>query len=251
MLMLLLLVVFATLALAELLWATRDDQDVSDRRLALNFSLGLVNLLLGTIAPIGAVATGFVAEQQGWGLLQLRSMPLALDILAIYTAQSLTGYWLHRLSHRVPLLWYFHRLHHTDRAIDVSTALRNHPVELIPALVASTAPILVLSPSLDAVAVAATILFAQGLCTHTNVRLPASVARRLEWIVVTPNAHLVHHSADRPATDSNFSDSLPWWDRLFGTWRGAEPVSRIGVDVASRQPSRIRRNRSVTLTDHE
>ncbi|MEG3144156.1 sterol desaturase family protein [Sphingomonas sp. RT2P30] len=229
-----LIALFALLALAEARWAARLGQDISDRRLAFNFSIGLVNLTLGSILPISAVATAVVAERHGWGLLGLRAVPLPLAVLAMYLAHSLANYGLHRASHRFALLWRFHRLHHGDRALDLSTALRNHPVELVLGLFVASGTVLLLGVSPIAVAIADTILFAQNMCTHVNVRLPAELSRRLEWVFVTPGAHCVHHSDERALTDSNYGESVSWWDRLFGTWRGTQPVARIGLDTGAR-----------------
>jgi sterol desaturase/sphingolipid hydroxylase (fatty acid hydroxylase superfamily) len=228
-----LIALFVLLALAETRWAARFGQDSSDRRLAFNFSIGLVNLTIGALSPVGAVATSIVAERHGWGLLGLRAAPLPLALL-VYLAHSLGNYGLHRASHRSALLWRFHRLHHGDPALDLSTALRNHPVELLLALLVAGGTVLLLGAPPDAVAIAETLLFAQNLCTHANVRLPPALSRRLEWVFVTPGAHCVHHSDERALTDSNYGESISWWDRLFGTWRGTQPVARIGLDTGDR-----------------
>jgi sterol desaturase/sphingolipid hydroxylase (fatty acid hydroxylase superfamily) len=229
-----LIALFVLLALAEARWAARLGQDGSDRRLAFNFAIGLVNLTIGALAPIGAVATAIVAERHGWGLFALRAAPLPLAVVLVYLAHSLANYGLHRAAHRYALLWRFHRLHHGDPALDLSTALRNHPVELLLAMLVASGTALLLGASPGAVAIADTILFAQNLCTHANVRLPAGLARRLEWVFVTPGAHCVHHSDERALTDSNYGESVSWWDRLFGTWRGTMPVARIGLDTGPR-----------------
>jgi sterol desaturase/sphingolipid hydroxylase (fatty acid hydroxylase superfamily) len=230
----LLIGLFVLLALAETRWAARVGEGGSDRRLAINFSLGLVNLTLGSLLPISAVATAVVAEQHGWGLFGLRAAPLPLAVLAMYLAHSLANYGLHRALHRFAFLWRFHRLHHGDCALDLSTALRNHPVELVLGLLVASGTVLLLGVSPVAVAIADSVLFAQNMCTHANVRLPAGLSRRLEWVFVTPGAHCVHHSDERALTDSNYSESVSWWDRLFGTWRGSLPVARIGLDTGPR-----------------
>ncbi len=230
----LLIGLFVLLALAELRWAARSGQDSSDHRLIVNFSVGLVNMTISSFSPIGAVATAIVAQRHGWGLFSLRDTPLPLAVLLVYVAHSLANYWLHRASHRIALLWRFHRLHHGDVALDLSTALRNHPVELLPALLVAGAVVLLLGAAPDAVIIAETVLFGQNLFAHANVKLPVGLSRRLAWVIITPVAHCVHHSDERAQTDSNYGESLSWWDRLFGTWRGAEPVARIGLDTGAR-----------------
>jgi sterol desaturase/sphingolipid hydroxylase (fatty acid hydroxylase superfamily) len=229
-----LLAMFVIIALAEVRWTARAGQDGSDRRLAINFSLGLVNLAIGSLSPISAVATAIVAERHGWGVFNLRALPALAAVPIAYVTHSFVNYWLHRVSHRLGWLWRLHRLHHGDAALDLSSALRNHPVEVAIGLLVAGATALFLGASPTAIAIADTILFAQNLAAHGNIRLPAGLARRLEWVIVTPSAHCVHHSDERRLTDSNYSESLSWWDRLFGTWRGTQPVARIGLDTQPR-----------------
>jgi sterol desaturase/sphingolipid hydroxylase (fatty acid hydroxylase superfamily) len=81
------------------------------------------------------------------------------------------------------------------------------------------ATIAVLGPPVVAVVIFEVLLNATAMFNHGNVRLPAGVDRVLRWFVVTPDMHRVHHSVEDDETNSNFGFSLPWWDRLFGTYR--------------------------------
>ena len=121
-----------------------------------------------------------------------------------------------------PVFWRVHRVHHADTEIDVTTGVRFHPIEIALSMLIKGSAIIALGAPVLAVLVFEVLLNATAMFNHSNIRLPASVDRLLRWIVVTPDMHRVHHSIERQETDSNFGFNLPWWDRLFGTYR-AQP----------------------------
>jgi sterol desaturase/sphingolipid hydroxylase (fatty acid hydroxylase superfamily) len=217
------------LAAAEWRWPARPGA-ASDRRLFTNYALAAVSLALGTLVPIGAIAAAAFAAERGIGLLQGAALPLAAFVGLILVARSLATYWFHRACHALPWLWALHRLHHADREVDLSTALRNHPAEVVLALLVAGGVTLAIGPPLAAALVAEIILFAAALWGHANVRLHQAAGSRLEWLVVTPASHCRHHSAERAIADGNYGDSFTVWDRLFGTWHGSAAVERIGID---------------------
>ena len=150
---------------------------------------------------------------------------IALD-LVIYTQ--------HVVFHHVPVLWRLHRMHHADLDIDVSTGVRFHPLEILLSLAIKMAAVLALGvlalgvlalgvPAL-AVLLFEVLLNATSMFNHSNVALPPRIEPIARWLVVTPQMHQVHHSIERAETDSNFGFNLPWWDRLFGTYR-AKPAA--------------------------
>ena len=184
-----------------------------------NFGLGLINLTLLPLAPISALWASGWAQHNGIGLLNLLGgswwLLAAITTIAI---QSFTSYATHVLFHKTPWLWRVHRVHHFDNVVDVSTGLRNHPVELLPTLLinVSVAIVFGLLPWALITYGTADALFA--LYTHANIRLPTSLDRTLRLGLVTPRIHAVHHSAHRPETDSNYGGVFTIWDRLFGTY---------------------------------
>jgi sterol desaturase/sphingolipid hydroxylase (fatty acid hydroxylase superfamily) len=151
--------------------------------------------------------------------------------------RSLAQYAFHVLSHKVPLLWRLHRVHHSDVYLDVSSALRNHPLEMIANIIFTAAVIALfgLSPLVLA-AFEVVDLFANVL-THANLRIPDTVERLLRLLFVTPVLHRLHHSPLRIETDSNYGNMFSFWDRAFGTYRGetiqAGPAIRFGLDEVS------------------
>ena len=200
-------------------------------------NLGLVvldSLMLRLLSAASAVGTALAVEAQGWGVFNRLLWPAWCEGLAALVMLDFAIYWQHVLFHAVPLLWRFHRVHHSDRDFDVTTGVRFHPVEVLLSVIYKMAVVAVLG--LPAVAVLAfeVILNATSLFNHGNVFLPLGVDRVLRWFLVTPDMHRVHHSPLRVETDSNFGFNLPWWDRLFGTYR-AQPTAdhdamAIGLD---------------------
>jgi sterol desaturase/sphingolipid hydroxylase (fatty acid hydroxylase superfamily) len=115
-------------------------------------------------------------------------------------------------------------MHHADLDIDVSTGVRFHPFEILISLSIKIATVMALGIPPVAVFVFEAVLNATSMFNHSNVRMPVAVERVLRLLLVTPDMHRVHHSVIRRETDSNFGFNLPWWDRLFGTYR-SEPAA--------------------------
>jgi sterol desaturase/sphingolipid hydroxylase (fatty acid hydroxylase superfamily) len=220
---------FVLLALLETRFAARDAGHAGDARLVANFGLGIGNSALAAVVPVGALSAAAFAEARGFGLFNALVAPAWVMLAVLVTARSLAAYFLHRASHFLPWLWRIHRVHHSDRRVDLSTGLRNHPAELILSLFVAASVNAALGPPLPVAAAAELILFGPALWTHADIRLPASVERILRFIFVTPAVHLVHHSSAREQCDSNYGDLFSWWDRLFGTWRPPAGVARIGL----------------------
>lgn len=188
-------------------------------RLVTNFGLGLINAALLAAAPLSSVAAAFWAQSHHFGLLNQVAVPAAAAFALALLLRSLVAYVAHWASHRVPLLWRLHRVHHTDTAVDLSTGFRHHPLELLaiaPFYAAATA---LLGLPVAAVAAYETASVALTLWTHVNLRLPRWAERALRLLIVTPGMHHIHHSALRAETDSNYGELFSLWDRLFGTYR--------------------------------
>ena len=129
------------------------------------------------------------------------------------------------------MLWRLHRMHHADLDIDVTTGVRFHPLEILLSLAIKMAAVAVLGVPALAVLIFEVLLNATSMFNHSNVALPPRLERAARWIVVTPGMHQVHHSIAREETDSNFGFNLPWWDRLFGTYRDRPAAGEQGVVI--------------------
>lgn len=203
----------------------RRRRDIS-RLLRWSNNLGVVvvsTLLLRLTFPVLAVGLAAIAQQRGFGLLNLMDLPFWLALPVSLLVLDLVIYLQHVMFHAVPALWRLHRMHHADLEFDVTTGLRFHPVEIVLSMALKLGVISALGPPAAAVLVFEVLLNATAMFNHGNVRLPPGVDRVLRWIVVTPDMHRVHHSIRTVETNSNFGFNLPWWDRLLGTYR-AEPI---------------------------
>jgi len=169
--------------------------------------------------PLAGVGMAFLAQSKGWGLFNFVPAPTWVAIPMAVLLLDLTIYGQHVMFHAMPLLWRLHRMHHADLEFDVTTGLRFHPGEIIVSMLIKLAAVLVLGAAPVAVVIFEVALNATSMFNHGNVRLAPKLDRVVRLLLVTPDMHRVHHSIDRRETDSNFGFNLPWWDRLFGTYR--------------------------------
>ena len=185
-------------------------------------NLGLValnTLLLRVLFPGAAVGMALYAQSRGWGLLSAIDVSDWILVPVCVLLLDLAIYLQHVMFHAVPLFWRFHRMHHADLDFDVTTGARFHPVEIIASMLIKFAVIIVLGPPALAVFLFEVLLNASSMFNHSNARIVPAIDRILRWLVVTPDMHRVHHSIEDDETNSNFGFNLPWWDRLFGTYR--------------------------------
>lgn len=215
-----------------------------------NLGIVVLNTLLVRVAfPMTAVAFAALVEARGWGLANVWSVPAWLALPLAVVLLDLCIYAQHVLFHAVPALWRLHRMHHADTGFDVTTGSRFHPVEIVLSMVIKLAAIAVLGAPAAAVLIFEVLLNATAMFNHSNARIPVGIDRVLRLVVVTPDMHRVHHSIVRRETDSNFGFNLPWWDRLFGTYRdqpaAGHEVMTIGV-AKLRDPAEQRLDRMLT-----
>ncbi|NMT62891.1 sterol desaturase family protein [Marinobacter orientalis] len=188
-------------------------------------------LAVRLVFPVAAVGTAFMASENGWGLLNLVSLPGWLTVIVSVLLLDAAIYFQHRLFHAVPWLWRLHRMHHADLEFDVTTGLRFHPIEIILSMAIKLAVVLALGAPALAVVIFEVLLNATSMFNHGNARLPLWFDRYLRLFVVTPDMHRVHHSVIVRETDSNFGFNLPWWDRLFGTYRAQPEKGHLGMTI--------------------
>jgi len=181
------------------------------------------------IVPLTAWACGVAPQWRpawwsgGWGL--------ALDLLL------LDGfiYWWHRANHRLPLLWRFHSVHHLDRILDTTTALRFHFGEVAIAGLARAAVVIALAVPLVSVLIFEILLLIATIFHHSNLRLAPALERALSFAVVTPSIHWVHHHRVRADTDSNYSTVLSIWDPLFRSRSRTARTPDLEIGVEGRE----------------
>jgi sterol desaturase/sphingolipid hydroxylase (fatty acid hydroxylase superfamily) len=200
----------------------------------------LDGLLVRVIAPAGAVGFALWAQARGWGVLAWVDWPGWIEAVVAFVLLDLAIYGQHVLVHRVPMLWRFHRMHHADRDFDATTGVRFHPGEILFSLGLKLLVVTALGAPPAAVLLFEVVLNGTSLFNHANLKLPARLDAVLRWIVVTPDMHRVHHSVRRAEHDTNFGFNLPWWDRMFRTYR-AQPADghgrmSIGLDAFRSEP---------------
>ncbi|WP_372972880.1 sterol desaturase family protein [Marinobacter sp.] len=191
----------------------------------------LDTLAVRVLFPVAAVGAALMASENGWGLLNLLALPGWLSVMLAVLVLDAAIYFQHRVFHAVPWLWRLHRMHHADLEFDVTTALRFHPVEIVLSMVIKMVVVVLLGAPVLAVVIFEVLLNATAMFNHGNVRLPLWLDRWLRLIVVTPDMHRVHHSVIRRETDSNFGFNLPWWDRLFGTYRDQPEKGHLDMTI--------------------
>jgi sterol desaturase/sphingolipid hydroxylase (fatty acid hydroxylase superfamily) len=224
--------VFAALTVWELLAPRRQLAVGRKPRWPNNLAIFIIDALaIRLLIPAAAVGAAVLASDRGWGLLNAFALPGWLAAIAGFVLLDFVIYLQHVVFHHVPVLWRLHRMHHADLDIDVTTGVRFHPFEILLSMLIKITVVLAFGIPPSAVLIFEIALNATSLFNHSNIALPPPLERIARWLVVTPQMHQVHHSIERTETDSNFGFNLPWWDRLFGTYRAAPAAGEEGMTV--------------------
>ena len=198
-----------------------------------NFVIGTLNSLVVStfIATVWLWVSGWTAEHQ-FGLFHLVQLPGWANLLGAVLVLDVWMYKWHWMNHRFSWLWRFHRLHHSDARMDVTTASRFHLGEILFSSLLRV-PLLALSGiQLWQVVLYEAVLFAVVQFQHANVALPRPLDEALRVFIVTPAMHKIHHSRVPRETDSNYASLFSFWDRIFGTfvWREDQAAIQLGLD---------------------
>lgn len=210
------LIVFFTV---ETFLAARPRRGPRWRRLGFHAAVAVLNtIVIRVIAYVPFLLWAVHVEEEGWGLSRWLGLVGWSEILISIVVLDAFDYFWHRANHRIRFLWRFHKAHHADVEMDVTTSLRFHPGELLISALAKAIWIAAWGPT-----VVAWFLFEAlvSLCAqfhHSNCDFPNSVERWLSLVIVTPRYHAAHHAVDRRWGDSNFATILSIWDRLFRSY---------------------------------
>ena len=200
-----------------------------------NFAIwGLGTVVTHLAFPVTGITFALIASDRGWGLFNVVKAPAWLAIAASVLLLDLAIYVEHRALHRLPILWRFHRVHHTDPDYDFTLGFRFHPVETSISIMVGLGVIALIGAPVAAVLLHELGFVLVSVFAHANVRMPLRLEGVLRRAIITPDLHRVHHSAIPRETDSNFGSIFPWWDRLLGTYRDQPEAGhasmRIGLE---------------------
>lgn len=200
-----------------------------------NLAIVIIDFLtlraLAIALPALAVGAAADAARQGWGLFNATGGPVWLEVAAAILIFDFAIWGQHLIMHKVPLFWRFHRVHHSDRDVDVTTAVRFHPVEIAASMLVKIGLVYLIGPSVPAIVAFEVLLNGAALFNHANLRLPAHLDGLLRLVLVTPDMHRIHHSVRRHEHDSNFGFALSVWDRTFRTYRASPGAGQDGMVV--------------------
>lgn len=208
----------------------RRPQESSPKRLARNGVLaGFAVAATGLLETPLLVRVAAAAQRRGWGLLPRLGFSRAVRALAAVALLDYGMYLWHAAMHRVPVLWRLHLVHHVDRDLDVTTALRIHAAEIAFSIAVRVAQVVALGVTPREFALWQRLFACSVLFHHANLQLPAMVERVLGAVIVTPRRHGIHHLERRDAQHGNWSSGLVLWDWLHGTLREGDPSGDVGV----------------------
>ncbi len=207
-----------------------------------NLIMGAFNSALIALVFVGLwFAASVWADQYRFGLMHWLQDGIGLPGWAHAVGSVLLfdgwSYAWHRMNHEVPFFWRFHRVHHSDPNMDVTTANRFHIGEIFFSSLFRIPLIALLGIYLWELVLYETLMFAVVQFHHSDINIPVKVDRALRAVIVSPNMHRVHHSRWQPETDSNYSSLFSFWDRLARTFRlNPNPKSiRLGLDEFDHQ----------------
>jgi len=207
------------LGLLEVIVEMRAGHADRRRRWPVNWGLTILNIVLLGLLPLSALIFADYARDNGIGLMNFFDIPLWVAVIVAILVFSFQSWAVHYAMHYVPILWRLHRVHHTDRHMDISTTVRFHPFEFLVQAPISALIVLAMGAPPVAVIVYELLDAAINVFSHSNIRLPHWLDRFLSRIIVTPHVHRIHHSTRVAETNSNFGATLPIWDMLMGTYR--------------------------------
>ena len=213
-------VMFVVLFFFQTKWTLRRPTQPIVKRSIINLlvSIPSFTLLRFVFLPL-MVAIAMKNEVWQWGLLYQINADQYVKMLIVFLILDYTNYIWHILNHKLPLLWRFHVVHHSDHDLDITTALRFHFGELIGSVFFRGLFVLLSGASPLQVLFYEVVFEAATQFHHSNWRLPYRFEKILNWVIVTPRMHGIHHSVIKNETDSNYSVIFSFWDRIHQTIR--------------------------------
>lgn len=234
------LAVFGAMAVYEL-WSPRLERDemlgaLKSKRWFANLSMVVLSsVALRIVFPAAAVGTALWAGENGYGLFPAIGLPPVVAGIIGFVLLDFAVWLEHVASHKIPILWRIHRMHHADNGFDVTTALRFHPLEIVLSMVWKALIIIALGIPAIAVLLFEIVLNGMAMFNHSNIDLPRPLDRILRPVVVTPDMHRVHHSVIPRETDSNYGFNFSFWDRMFSTYNDQPKAGHEAMQIGLKE----------------
>ena len=229
---------FVVFAAIEYIFPRRIVAKSKTRRWITNWSVSVFNVLtlrlFSFALPLLAIGAAFDAQNLGIGLFNRLSLPFWVEFVLVILILDFFIWLQHLLTHKIEFLWRIHRVHHSDTEMDVSTAIRFHPIEIVLSMFFKVGLVYLLGPSALAVLVFEILLNASAMFNHANINIPPKLEKFLRLFIVTPDMHRIHHSSDRSEHDTNYGFALSIWDKLFGTYKVEPNLSHQEMEVGLR-----------------
>lgn len=201
------------------------------RHAGVNFVFTVIHLIIHTFLAILIVKLSDWCLQNSFGIVYWTGANIIATIFIGVLALDFSSWLVHLVMHKVPLLWRFHLIHHSDTNVDVTTGLRHHPGDSLLRGIFFLLLIFISGAPMYSVMIYQTLVVIATAFTHANISLPVSVDKALSFILISPNMHKIHHHWKQPYTDSNYGAVFSIWDRLLGTFKSLDIKQvRYGLD---------------------
>lgn len=198
----------------------------------INIGFGIINaIVIGVLFVTAWEAAAKWSLDANFGILRWTSLPPWIEGLAAVLVFDVFTYWWHRFNHTIPFLWRFHRVHHSDAEMDVTTANRFHFGEIVMSSVLRVPLIFLLGADLWMLAFYELLMFPVVQFHHANIRLPDPLEKGFRAVFTSPVMHKIHHSDYVKETNSNYTSFFSFWDRIFGTYRMREDFELIELGL--------------------
>lgn len=238
---------FTLFAVVETLAPRRPRTQTRRARWSTNWAITIIDAVaLRALAfglPLLAVGAAYDASANGWGLFNALDWPIGLEIILAILILDFSIWLQHLITHKVPILWSLHQVHHADVDMDVTTAIRFHPIEIALSMILKIGLVYLLGPAALAVFLFEVMLNGTAMFNHSNIKLPLALDAVIRRVIVTPDMHRVHHSVHRQEHDSNYGFALSIWDQMFGTYIPQPAAGHDEMDVGLRwqddRPSKL------------
>lgn len=241
------IVLFLVFAGLETVLPKRIRTQTRQRRWFTNWALVIIDSFalraMALLIPLLAVGAAIDASQKQYGLFNNLDWNPWVEAVIVILLFDVAIWFQHLITHKIPILWRLHRVHHSDRDMDVTTAIRFHPVEILLSMLLKIGLVYLLGPAAWAIVAFEIILNGTAMFNHANIKLSPGLDRAARLVMVTPDMHRIHHSTKRSEHDSNYGFSISLWDRLFRTYiddvDGGDEAITVGLEWQDDAPARL------------